>query len=281
MRRKEAVFVLCLFVLTLMIACNPHALRALREMGFREPGESAVMRNFDPYPMCSPRARWQFGGSRHGHVFAVIVGLENYGGGEDRIRDAGRPLRELKRKLLQHGVAEQNLVFLLNEEATHRGVLDAIYRVAAQAEREDFFLFYVLAHGGRVFRVVGEPRSFIRFYDRTMFAEELTWLLNQVHAQQLVMVESGGSGGFASLTDQSHLTRAVILSSRDNEATGLVMTRFLANVGLDMADWDGVMTARDLARWVRNAYVRAGVSERQHVVFSGHDFPLWQDRRDR
>lgn len=225
------------------------------------------------------------GGSR---VFALVVGVSDYGGRLEVLENTDDDAVTLARRLREAGVLNPASVVLTNAEATRASVLDAFRRIAAQAGPDDTFLFFFSGHGDRVEgggRGEADARSeTIELRDGALHDHELAQLFGTVRARlALVALDSCFSGGFRELTERPRVmglfSSEEDLTSRvaSNYEAGGYLAHFLqAGVG-GGADLDGdrMLTAGELATFMRRSFreegdipasTRDGLSDFQNLV---------------
>ena len=80
---------------------------------------------------------------------ALLVGVEAYDGalGWTKLRGPRRDLAAMRTALLAQGFREADIRLLVDEQATHAGIIDAFDELIAESSPEDVLLFYFAGHG--------------------------------------------------------------------------------------------------------------------------------------
>ena len=225
------------------------------------------------------------GGNR---VYAIFVGVSNYGGRLNVLENTDDDAVNLARELRSAGVLNPASVVLTNAQATRASVEAAFRRVAAQAGPEDTFLFFFSGHGDRVEsagRAEADGRAeTIELRDGALRDDELARLFGTVRARlSVVALDSCFSGGFRELTERPNVmglfSSEEDLTSRvaSNYHAGGYLAHFLQAGVRGEADLDGdrMLTAGELATFLRRAFraegdipasTRDGQSDYQNLV---------------
>lgn len=225
------------------------------------------------------------GGTR---VFAILVGVSDYGDRLAQLDNTDDDAVNLAARLRRAGVLDPASVVLTNAEATRASVEAAFARVAAQAGPDDTFLFFFSGHGDRVRSDRGGEADghaeTIELRDGALRDHELARLFGTVRARlAVVALDSCFSGGFADIaarpgvmglfSSEEDLTSQVA----SNYNAGGYLAHFLqAGVG-GGADLDGdrMLTAGELAAFLRRSFreegdipasTRDGLSDFQNLV---------------
>jgi hypothetical protein len=206
-------------------------------------------------------------------VFALFVGVSDYGGRLEDLANTDSDAENLARRMRRAGVLDPASVVLTNAEATRGGVEAAFRRIAAQAGPDDTFLFFFSGHGDRV-ESDGEHRDeadgqaeTIELRDGALHDHELARMFGTVRARlAVVALDSCFSGGFAEIaarpgvmglfSSEEDLTSQVA----ENYSAGGYLAHFLqAGVGGE-ADLDGdrMLTAGELAAFLRRSFREEG-----------------------
>jgi hypothetical protein len=218
-------------------------------------------------------------------TYGVIVGvLEWEKGALSPFSKQKRKDQELYDLLVKRGVAKDNLVLLMDKQATHKAIGDAVRQVARKAPRGSTFLFYFAGHGGRL----GTGCTTICNYDlagkdfaKDAFAvDDLAVILKKEFQGSRVMFfadccNSGGLAGPAkTLADAGF--KALALTSVDAECISggtwiysMTLLDALAGEPLLDADGDGHVSLGELEREIAdNMKCRA----RQHYGYYASGF---------
>lgn len=206
------------------------------------------------------------GGAR---VYAVMVGVSDYGGAQNDLAFTDEDARKLAETLQREGSLNEASVVLTNAEATVDGVRSAFARVAARAGPDDMFLFFFSGHGAQhdvaVSGVEPDGKSeTIVLRDGEIDDAELGRLFAALPTRlALVVLDSCYSGGFARnvvdrpgvmglFSSEEDLTSAVA----DKFRAGGYLSHFLREGMAGEADMDGdrLVTAGELSTWLRRQF---------------------------
>ncbi len=174
-----------------------------------------------------PRIANVRGGQR---VFALMVGVSDYGGTANDLPDTDDDAIKLHRALSNAGVLNPASIILLNSDATRDNVRRAFAQVAAQAGPDDLFLFFFSGHGVQVDSRASatEPDGrdeTIVMRDGNMTDDELARLFGTVRARMAVAIlDSCFSGGFA--RDIVNRPGVVGFFSSEEDLTSLVAGKY-------------------------------------------------------
>ena len=230
------------------------------------PGETGSYRFSVSPSLGSPRQASVQGGAR---VFAVMVGVSDYGGAQSPLEFTDEDARKLAETLRADGSLNDASVVLTNAEATVAGVRRAFARVAAQAGPQDTFLFFFSGHGDQSEAQVsglepdGKSESIV-LRDGEITDTEMASLFGALRTRlSLLVIDSCFSGGFARnvvdrpgvmglFSSEEDLTSAVA----DKFQAGGYLSHFLrAGMGGE-ADGDGdrLVTAGELSTYLRRQF---------------------------
>lgn len=206
------------------------------------------------------------GGAR---VYAVMVGVSDYGGAQNDLAFTDEDARKLAEALQREGSLNDASVVLTNAEATVEGVRAAFRRVAAQAGPDDMFLFFFSGHGNQHDMAVSgvEPdgkSETIVLRDGEISDAEMGRLFGSLRTRlSLLVIDSCFSGGFARnvvdrpgvmglFSSEEDLTSAVA----DKFRAGGYLSHFLREGMSGEADMDGdrLVTAGELATYLRRQF---------------------------
>ena len=231
------------------------------------PGETGSYRFSVTPSQGSPRQAAVQGGQR---VFAIMVGVSDYGDAANDLPYTDEDAEKLAETLRRGGVLNPTSVVLTNAQATVGGVRRAFQEVAREAGPDDMFLFFFSGHGSQgdsqVSALEPDGRSeTIVLRDGEITDHELADLFDGLNTRlSLLVLDSCYSGGFARnvvdrpgvmglFSSEEDLTSAVA----DKFEAGGYLSHFLRS-GLDGAgdgDGDGVVTAGELATYLRRQFV--------------------------
>lgn len=172
--------------------------------------------------------------ARRGKVFAVMVGVSQYGGagGRGDLPYTADDALKLAEALRRGGVLARESVTLTNAEATPAAVRNAFQRVAAAAGPDDLFLFFFSGHGGQsAERAAGNEPD---LKDETIVLrggeitdDELAQMFSRVRARvSLLALDACFSGGFA--RDVVSRPGVMGLFSSEEDLTSAVAEKFEA-----------------------------------------------------
>ncbi|MDP3403438.1 MAG: caspase family protein [Brevundimonas sp.] len=215
----------------------------------------------------SPRQVAVQGGAR---VFAIMVGVSEYGGVASDLPFTDEDAEKLAETLQRGGVLNASSVVLTNAEATVAGVRRAFQSVASQAGPDDMFLFFFSGHGSQTDGVTsalepdGRTESIV-LRDGEITDQEMGRLFAGLDTRlSLLVLDSCFSGGFARnvvdrpgvmglFSSEEDLTSAVA----DKFEAGGYLSHFLRAglAGAGDGDGDGMVTAGELATYLRRQFV--------------------------
>ncbi|CAN5377920.1 hypothetical protein BH09PSE1_BH09PSE1_12530 [soil metagenome] len=209
------------------------------------------------------------GGAR---VFAIMVGVSDYGNDQNNLPYTDEDAVKLAETLRREGVLNPASVTLTNADATVAGVENAFRRVAQQAGPDDMFLFFFSGHGSQteegstpVSALEPDGRSeSIVLRDGQISDSEMARLFGTLRTRlSLLVLDSCFSGGFARnvvdrpgvmglFSSEEDLTSAV---AGKFEAGGYLAHFLRAGLSGD-ADGDGdtMVTAGELATYLRREF---------------------------
>lgn len=202
-------------------------------------------------------------------IFAVMVGVSDYGGAQSNLDFTDEDARKLGEALDQGGSLNEASVVLTNAEATVDGVQTAFARVAAQAGPDDIFLFFFSGHGNQHEVAVsgvepdGKSETLV-LRDGEISDVELGRLFAGLNTRlSLLVIDACYSGGFARnvvdrpgvmglFSSEEDLTSAVA----DKFRAGGYLSHFLREGMIGGADLDGdrLVTAGELSTWLRRQF---------------------------
>jgi hypothetical protein len=204
-------------------------------------------------------------------VFALLVGVSDYGGRTSDLANTDDDAKALSQQLERAGVLNPASVVLTNAEATRAGVREAFARIAQQAGPNDTFLFFFSGHGDHVAaqsasELDGQSET-IELRDGAMTDVELAQLFGTLHTRlSILALDSCFSGGFDNVVSRPNVM-GLFSSEEDltsqvasNYGAGGYLSHFLqAGVGGE-ADIDGdrMLTAGELSAYLRRAFRAEG-----------------------
>ncbi len=204
-----------------------------------------------------------------GRVFAVLVGVSDYGGTANNLAFTAEDAEKLGQTLQENGVLADGSVVLTDARATVGAVRQAFQQVAGLAGPEDTFLFFFSGHGvqRRAAASATEPDGYeelIVLRDGEISDDELAGWFGQVRARvSLLAIDSCFSGGFARdvvsrpnvmgvFSSEEDLTSSVA----DKFRAGGYLSYFLRNglAGDSDSDGDAIITAGELSAYLRREF---------------------------
>jgi hypothetical protein len=206
-----------------------------------------------------------------GRVFALIVGVSDYGGRTSDLENTDSDAKALALQLERAGALHPASVLLTNGDATRGAVEQAFARIARAAGPNDTFLFFFSGHGRRV-KTPGplEPdgrSETIELHDRALTDAELARLFGTLRTRLAVAaLDSCFSGGFDNLSSrpnvlglfssEEHLTSRVA----DDYGAGGYLAHFLLQALGGGADSDGdlSLTAGEVTAFLQRAFSEQG-----------------------
>lgn len=245
-----------------------------------QPGETGSYRFSVSTGAEPPRQAAVQGGAR---IFAVMVGVSDYGGTANNLDNTDQDALQLAEQLQRDGSLNGASVTLINSEATVAGVRGAFQRVAAEAGPDDTFLFFFSGHGGQNETSVSglEPDGVsetIVMRDGQISDEELGDLFGTLRTRlSLLILDSCFSGGFArNVVDRPGVMG---LFSSEEDLTSAVADKFRAGgylshfvregmSGAADADGDHLVTAGELSTYLRRQF-RIEVEDVESVTGDG------------
>ena len=215
----------------------------------------------------SPRQAAVQGGPR---VFAIMVGISEYGDVASDLPYTDEDAEKLAETLQRGGVLNPSSVVLTNADATVGGVRRAFQQVSRQAGPDDMFLFFFSGHGSQedsqtsALEPDGRGESIV-LTDGEITDQEMAQLFGGLNTRlSLLVLDSCFSGGFARnvvdrpgvmglFSSEEDLTSAVA----DKFEAGGYLSHFLRAglAGAGDGDGDGVVTAGELATYLRRQFV--------------------------
>jgi hypothetical protein len=204
-----------------------------------------------------------------GRVFAVLVGVSDYGGTANNLAFTAEDATKLGQTLQENGVLAEGSIVLTDAQATVTNVRQAFQRVAALAGPEDTFLFFFSGHGvqRRGAANATEPDGYeelIVLRDGEVSDDELAGWFGQVRARvSLLAIDSCFSGGFA--RDVVSRPNVMGVFSSEEDLTSSVADKFRAGgylsyflrsglAGGSDADGDAIITAGELSAYLRREF---------------------------
>lgn len=237
------------------------------------PGETGAYRFTAGESLGTPRQAGVRTGPR---VFAVMVGISDYGGSGDLPYTADDALK-LAEALRREGALNPASITLTDAQATVAGVKAAFAQVAAQAGPDDIFLFFYSGHGSQRNSSVSatEPdgrTETIVMRDGQITDAELAQMFAGLNTRMaLIVLDSCFSGGFG----RNVVSRPGVIGlfSSEEDLTSAVAGKFEAGgylshflrtalSGEANLDGDDIITAGELSTYLQRKFA----AEVQDVV---------------
>jgi len=207
-----------------------------------------------------------------GTIYGLFAGISDYPGTDADLAYTDQDAVRARDALINGvGMAPDNGIVLLNDQATIGNVRSALERIAASIGPQDTFVFFYSGHGSRVARADGpnsaDPDGIdetIELYDGSVLDDELSALFDTVNAgTTLLVLDSCFSGGFAK--DIVSRPGRMGLFSSEEDVTSQVAAKFRAGGYLSVffeealegfADFDenGELTALELSEYLHDRF---------------------------
>lgn len=216
--------------------------------------------------MGTPRQAGVQGGPR---VFAIMVGISDYGGYSSDLAYTADDALKLAEDLRREGVLNPSSVVLTDADATVDGVRRAFAEVAAEAGPDDIFLFFFSGHGSQQSVAVsgneldGQAETIV-LRDGQITDAEMAELFASLDTRlSLIVLDSCFSGGFA----RNVVSRPGVIGlfSSEEDLTSQVAVKFQAGgylshflrsglTGEANFDGDDLITAGELTTYLRRKF---------------------------
>ncbi len=207
-----------------------------------------------------------------GRIYGVFAGISDYPGTDADLSYTDQDAMRARDALVNGvGMAPDNGIVLVNDQATIGNVRSAVERIAASIGPQDTFVFFYSGHGSRLERPDGpnsaDPDGIdetIELYDGSVLDDELSALFDTVNAgTTLLVLDSCFSGGFAK--DIVSRPGRMGLFSSEEDVTSQVAAKFRAGGYLSVffeealegfADFDenGELTALELSEYLHDRF---------------------------
>ncbi len=221
--------------------------------------------------------------SGRGRVYAVLVGVSDYGGAASNLQWTDEDASKLRDTLSRAGVLGQGSVTLVNAQATVGSVRRAFADVSRRAGPNDVFLFFFSGHGNQVAaRGDGEPDrqdETIVLRDGEISDDEMATLFRGIRARtSIIAIDACFAGGFA----RDVITRPGVMGlfSSEEDLTSAVAEKFRAGgylshflrtglAGAADGDRNRAITAGELSTYLRRQWVAERVGEEEASTQDG------------
>lgn len=211
-----------------------------------------------------------------GTVFGVFVGVSDYGG-ENNLDYTANDARDLARSFERSGLVRHgNAIVLTDSDATSSRVRQAFQTLAPRITAHDTFVFFFDGHGSS---------NEVALRSGPFSGSEISGLLEGIHGQQLVVLDSCNSGSIAPII-RGHANRIGLFSSRSTEtsyvasevnAGGWLAYFMIQAVQHHVSGAGNATHVADLVAYVQRGYGQR-VGGRQHMVVAsgaGDSATLW------
>ena len=231
-----------------------------------QPGEVGPYSLTAGLSMGTPRQAGVQGGPR---VFAIMVGISDYGGYSSDLAYTADDAIKLAEDLRREGVLNPSSIVLTDADATVGGVRRAFAEVAAQAGPDDIFLFFFSGHGSQQSVSISGNEldgltETIVLRDGQITDTEMAELFATLDTRlSLIVLDSCFSGGFA--RNVVNRPGVIGLFSSEEDLTSQVAVKFQAGgylshflrsglTGEANYDGDDLITAGELTTYLRRQF---------------------------
>jgi Caspase domain len=147
------------------------------------------------------------------HYYALLVGISDYSGVGGDLPFSVKQINAFKKTLLKGGNwCESNIKTLTNNNATKSTILTAIETMAAQENKNDLSIIYLVGHGGS--NATGEV--FIT-YQQNIRDTELASAVEHFNGYLVIIIDCCHSGGF--IEELKGRKRIILTACSKNELT--------------------------------------------------------------
>ncbi len=183
-------------------------------------------------------------------VFAISVGIADYGGNTSDLSFTDSDAAKLYQKFEELGMLRQESILLTNQDATLPEFRRAFQRVAAQAGPDDIFLFFFSGHGNQIddpndrAELDGRDETLVFGDGEELTDDELAQMFAGLNAgTTMIVLDACFSGGF----ERDLITRPNMMGlfSSEEDLTSLVASEFNAGGYLSRFFSDGVAGQAD------------------------------------
>ncbi|RIV88149.1 hypothetical protein D2V17_08150 [Aurantiacibacter xanthus] len=213
-------------------------------------------------------------GRSGGRIFALSVGVADYGGRASNLSMTDQDATKLTQTLQHTGMLAPQSATLINRQATRANFIEAIADIAGTIGPDDLFLLFYSGHGSKQpvesFMERDGTSETIELFDAAVTDYELGQMLEPIHARTLLVLDSCFSGGFDDVVNRQ--TGRMGVFSSDSDLTSLVAQKFAAGgyishilqqamEGSADANGDGAITAGELSEFMRTTFYRIALDE--------------------
>jgi len=191
-------------------------------------------------------------------TWAVIVGISGYSDLVDILSRCSMDAMDMREFLLGQGVAPDQMMVLVDQNATRDAFNDALDQVFLRAGPEDRLVIFFSGHGNRNSPGSGGPEEpdamndVICFHDGDMTDDDLARRTREFPGQTLLFIDACHSGGFVNDFRQGDNALVVTAAREDLSVSERILTPILlqGSRGDADTDGDGAITAGELAGYV-------------------------------
>ncbi|MEM8696376.1 MAG: caspase family protein [Pseudomonadota bacterium] len=178
-------------------------------------------------------------------VFAISVGIADYGGHTSNLSYTDTDAQKLYQKFEELGMLREESILLTNQQASLPEFRRAFQRVAAQAGPDDIFLFFYSGHGNQIddpndrAELDGRDETLVFADGEELTDDELAAMFADLNAgTTMIVLDACFSGGF----ERDLITRPNMMGlfSSEEDLTSLVASEFNAGGYLSRFFSDGV-----------------------------------------
>lgn len=238
---------------------------------------------------------WEEGGTRR----ALLIGIDRYRGNARSLRGCVADVLDMRSLLEEHfRFAPANVMTVIDEAATRRGILDGIARLAAEAQPSDTVVIHFSGHGSYCWQEDGVREGALVAHDsraieagdiggaelgaalRGMAARKLAVILDCCHSGNLLLSRAAGTARFlppAAAPRAEEEPRAVrpLLAGAPFVVLAGAGPSELANEGLESGVHRGAFTfalVREARRVAPGATYRDLIESVREAVAARHPF---------
>lgn len=145
--------------------------------------------------------------------YAVLVGINDYPGESGDLPYSVNQINAFKNTLLNGGNwDDSNIQTLTNQNATASNIMDAIEELAANEDRNDLSLLYLVGHGGH-----NTTNEAFKAYDTIISDTKLGRAVDPFEGDLVVIIDCCYSGGF--IEELRGIKRVILTACGKNEPT--------------------------------------------------------------
>jgi hypothetical protein len=178
-------------------------------------------------------------------VFAISVGIADYGGNTSDLTYTDADAEKIYQKLNELGILRSESILLTNQQASLPAFREAVASIASQAGPDDIFLFFYSGHGNQIedpsdtAELDGRDETLVFADGQELTDDELAIMFGDIRAgTTMIVLDACFSGGF----ERDLITRPNMMGlfSSEEDLTSLVASEFSAGGYLSRFFSDGV-----------------------------------------